>query len=259
MARSKNTDQNERSGLIKALEGFGLSEKEARVYFALLPYRDIGSSKLVFATGLHKQFVYNALARLEELGLAKHVIQNGRKKFSAVTPKRLLSIAEEKKLAAQSMAQKLQPYFAGLHEQDFEVIQGYSAFIGYQLSLMERMPEGTSIDVITGANDKYFSTLGDEGAADEFEKMRIKRNISVRYLSDPVRRDELKAMEEWRELWTYKVFPGLSTGLVDISVWPDTLLLNVFGNPLISFVITSKEVERGYREFFNALWNVAAK
>ena len=80
---SKILDQSENRELLKGLESFGLSEKEAAVYLALLPYRDIGSSKLVAATGLHKQFVYNALARLEEMGLAKHVIVRGRKNGKA--------------------------------------------------------------------------------------------------------------------------------------------------------------------------------
>src|ERR1700690_3301807 len=89
--------------LVKKLVDSGLSEKESRVYFALLPYRDIGSSKIIRATGLHGQFVYDALERLEKLGLAKHVIQNGRKKFSANSPRRILSLVEEKKLLAQSV------------------------------------------------------------------------------------------------------------------------------------------------------------
>src|SRR3989338_11353117 len=102
--QSKIIDQTENKPLIQGLESFGLSEKEAAVYLALLPRRDVGSSKLVLATGLHKQFVYNALARLEELGLAKHVIQNGRKKFSANRPQRIVSILDEKKLAASAIA-----------------------------------------------------------------------------------------------------------------------------------------------------------
>src|SRR5262245_8265028 len=134
---TENLDQKE---LLKSLQDFGLSEKEAAVYFALLPRRDVGSSKIVLATGLHKQFVYNALARLEEMGLAKHVIQNGRKKFSAVTPTRILSLIEEKKLAAQPMVRQLQEYFVGAHEQDFEVLQGTNAFIAHQFAMIERVP-----------------------------------------------------------------------------------------------------------------------
>jgi hypothetical protein len=79
---SENLDISSEHDLIKQLSDVGLTDKEARVYLALLSRQNVGSSKLIAATGLHGQFVYDALARLEQLGLAKHVIQNGRKKFS---------------------------------------------------------------------------------------------------------------------------------------------------------------------------------
>ena len=109
-------DQTENKSLLKGLEQFGLSTKEAQVYLVLLPRRDVGSSKIITATGLHKQFVYNALTRLEELGLAKHVIQKNRKKFSANTPTRIISLLEEKRIAAQTMVRQLQERFIGAHD-----------------------------------------------------------------------------------------------------------------------------------------------
>ena len=131
---SKITDEKE---LLKKLADFGLGEKESRVYFALLPYRDIGSSKIIRATGLHGQFVYDALEKLEEFGLAKHVIQNGRKKFSANSPKRILSLLEEKRLSAQSVVQQLQNRLAVAHEQDSKELQGGTAFVAHQMVTIE--------------------------------------------------------------------------------------------------------------------------
>ncbi len=256
---SKIFDQTNVKKILKDLQLLGLSEKEAKVYFSLLPRHDAGSSKIVQASGLHKQFVYNALAKLEELGLARHVIQNGRKKFSAVTPKRLLSLVEEKKLTAQTTAQALQAWFSGAHEQDFEVIQGVNAFAAYQLALLERTQKNSVANVITGPTEKYLSVMTEGGVSEEFEKLRIEKNISVRYLGSPSEREKLKERETWQKLWEYKIFPGLSTGLVDIDIWPDCVVLNIFGNPLLSFVILSKEVSDGYREFFDALWEVSKK
>jgi sugar-specific transcriptional regulator TrmB len=259
MTESKIFDQTENKQVLKSLESFGLSSKEATVYFALLPRRDAGSSKLVQATGLHKQFVYNALSRLEELGLARHVLQNGRKKFSATTPNRLLSLAEEKKLAAQALAKQLESRFAGAHEHDFEVIQGESAFLVKQFQMMERLQEGSTIDVITGPNDRYMKIFAEADAADDYDQLRIKKNIRVRYVGPEEKRDDLRKMEEVRPLWEYRIFPGLSTGLVDMSVWPDCILLNIYGSPVLSFVITGKDIAEGYREFFEAIWKLSSK
>ena len=253
---SKITDEKE---LLKKLAGFGLGEKESRVYFSLLPYRDIGSSKIIRATGLHGQFVYDALEKLEEFGLAKHVIQNGRKKFSANSPKRILSLLEEKKLSAQSVVRQLQTRFAGAHEQDFEVLQGVNAFVAHQMAMIESVPENSTIDVISGPNDQYFTTLGDEGVAEEYEHIRAKKNIRIRYIGANSQLEKFKRWERERKHWTYKIFPGLSTGLVDIGVWHDSVIFNIYGNPLLSFVLTSKEIADGYRQFFDAIWNLSSK
>jgi len=253
---SKNTDE---ITLTRHLEKLGLTEKESRVYVALLPHRDIGSSKLIRATGLHGQFVYNALEKLEEKGLAKHVVQNGRKKFSASTPMRILSLLEEKRLAAQSVIRELQTRFAGAHEQDFEILQGVNAFVAHQLMIMKDTPENSRIDVISGPNDKYFSILNEEGVGEEFESERIRKHITTRYLGSEKVRERLQKMERERKHWIYRISPGLSTGMVDMSIWPNSILINLFGDPILSFHIESKDMADGYREFFETLWGMAKK
>lgn len=256
---SKITDEIQNKDLVKRLEGFGLNEKEARVYVALLPYRDIGSSKLIRATGLHGQFVYDALEKLQQLGLARHVIQNGRKKFSANTPNRLLSLIEERRLAAQSVAKELQGRFAGQREQDIEVYQGDSAFVAHQIDLLERSPEGSGIDVVACETEKYFLTVDKEGLWEEYERIRTARNIKIRYLGSEAQRERLQKRERTEPLWTYRIFPGQSTGLVNTDIWHDNITLNIFGDPILSLTITGKDIADGYREFFNALWNLSKK
>jgi sugar-specific transcriptional regulator TrmB len=254
---STNIDESTKDS-IKRLGSLGLSEKESRVYLALLPYRDIGSSKLIHATGLHGQFVYNALERLETLGLAKHVIQNGRKKFSANTPNRLLSLIDEKRLAAHSIARELQSRFAGEREQDIEVYQNDDAFMAHQLNLLERSPEGYCIDVIACETERYSSTIKEYGLWAEREALRVKKKISVRYLGSESQRVLLQGREKEEPLLEYRIFPGLYTGLVNTDIWHDNITLNIFGDPIVSLTITGKEIADGYRSFFEALWKLSS-
>jgi sugar-specific transcriptional regulator TrmB len=251
---SKNTDVSDQH-LLKQLADVGLADKEARVYLALLPRHDVGSSKLIMATGLHRQFVYDALERLEKLGLAKHVIQNGRKKFSANPPLRLLSIVEEKRLAAQDVARQLQDRYSAKHEQDFEVFQGESAFMAHQYDMMERVAQNSEVQAICGPTERFLFTLGAE--ADDFESRRIEKGMSVRYIGMEPQREALTEMRKWRKLWEFRIFPGQSTGLVDTDIWPDNITFNIFGDPVLSFTITNKVVADGYREFFESLWNLS--
>lgn len=252
---SENTDE---LAITEKLEGLGLSEKESRVYLALLPYRDIGSSKLIRATGLHGQFVYDALAKLETKGLVRHVVQNGRKKFSANTPNRLLSLIEEKKIAAQALAKQLQSRYAGEREQDVEIFQGDSAFVAQQFELLKRQPEGSTIDVIASETERYQATLEAEGSWDEYLRILREKNIKTRYLGAEKQRTRLQALEKTQQ-WTFRILPGHATGLMNTDIWHDNITLNIFGNPVLCITVSGKEIANGYREFFETLWSLSSK
>lgn len=250
-------DQFQNKELIKGLEDFGLTEKESVVYLALLPRHDVGSSKIVLATGLHKQFVYNALSRLEELGLAKHVIQNGRKKFSANTPTRILSLIEEKKLSAQHMVKQLQERFIGAHEQDFEVFQGENAFIAHQFDMLERIEPNQEALSINGTAHHFLNAMG-PGESDEFEKLRVEKGLRVRFIGMEPMKERMAEMQTWRKLWEYRIFPGQSTGMVDTDIWPDNITFMIYGDPMLCFTIKSKAIAQGYRDFFESLWKLSS-
>lgn len=255
---SKKVDQTNKK-IIEDLQELGLSEKEASVYLELLPRHDTGSSKLIYATGLHKQFVYNALTRLEELGLAKYVIEKGRKKFSANPPQRIVAILEEKKLVAQSLVKQLQKKFVGAHQQDTEVFQGDSAFAMHQMSMLERTPEGGSIDVIASGTERYRLILEDQEVFDEFERIRLDKNISIRYLGSESQLEVLKQREKEQKLWSYRILPGQATGLMNTDIWNDNVTFNIFGDTTLSISITGKEIADGHRQFFETLWKLAKR
>lgn len=253
---SKNIDDIANKELLKNLEQLGLSDKESRVYLALLPRQDTGTSNLIRATGLHGQFVYQALERLEELGLAKHVVQSGRKKFSAGSPERILSLVDEKKLAAQSVVRQLKEQFAGKHEQSFEVFQGDSAFVAHEFALLEACPEGSSIDILAGNGDKYIEIFGPE--LNEYERIRIEKQVRLRYISMSGNPNYLKIMAQTRPFFEYRVLPQ-SAPEVDTDIYGDKINFMIYGDPVVAFTFTNKKVAEGYKGFFEVLWNLSSK
>lgn len=242
--------------ILQKLGELGLSEKESRVYVALLPRQDTGTSNLIRATGLHGQFVYAALERLEELGLARHVVQNGRKKFSAGSPERILSLVEEKRLSAQQVVRQLQEKFAGKHEQSFEVFQGRNAFIAYEFALLEKVPEGGVIDVIGSDEDQYIGIFGHE--IDTYERRRVEKKVSVRYLTTAVQHNYLKVMIQQRKFFDYRILPSAAPA-IDTDILLDKIVFHLYGDPVVSFSFTNKVISDGYRKFFEVLWSISTK
>ena len=254
---SKNLDDIAHKDLLKNLEQLGLSDKEARVYLALLPRQDTGTSNLIRATGLHGQFVYQALDRLEELGLAKHVVQSGRKKFSAGSPDRILALVDEKKLAAQTVVRQLREQFAGKHEQSFEVFQGDTAFVAHEFAILESLSDGESIDMLaSGGGNQYIDLMGSD--MNEYERRRIEKKVSLRFLSTDGNHNYLKIMAQTRPFFEYRVLPQVASG-VDTDIYEDKINFLLYGDPVVAFTFTNRRVAEGYKRFFEVLWNLSTK
>jgi transposase len=253
---SEKSDNVGDKEILQKLEDLGLSEKEARVYIALLPRHNTGTSSLIKATGLHGQFVYDALDRLEELGLAKHVVQSGRKKFSANTPERILSLVEEKRLSAQTVVRQLQEQFTVRHEQSFEVYQGQAAFVAHELELIRGVPEDSSIDIVGGGGDKYIGLMGH--AVDEYERIRVSKRVRLRHISTGGNANYLKIMAQNRQFFEYHVLPSPILG-VDTAILFDKIVFHLFGEPVVSFSFTNKEISDSYRKFFDVLWGMSSQ
>ncbi len=247
---SKNLDDTAHKELLKNLEQLGLSDKEAKVYLALLPRQDTGTSNLIRATGLHGQFVYQALDRLEELGLAKHVVQSGRKKFSAGSPDRILALVDEKKLAAQTVVKQL-------HEQSFEVFQGDTAFVAHEFAILESLADGESIDMLaSGGGNQYIDLMGSD--LNEYERKRIEKKVGLRFLSTDGNHNYLKIMAQTRPFFEYRVLPQVASG-VDTDIYEDKINFLLYGDPVVAFTFTNKRVAEGYKRFFEVLWNLSSK
>lgn len=253
---SENFDEKQEKELLHKLKELGLSVKESKVYLALLGQGQIGSSVLIHATALHGQFVYAALRRLEELGLAKHAVQNGRKKFSANPPTRLLALAEEKRLAAQMVAEQLSKRFLSKESQDFEVYQGRSAFVVEQFALLDKLSKEGVIYVLGSGGDKYMELMGHN--IDEYERKRVAKEIHIRYISTGGSPLYLKVMAQTRRFFDYRVLPSPAPG-VDTDILSDQIVFHLFGDPVVSFAFKNKDIAEGYKRFFEVLWSLSSK
>lgn len=248
-------DKNEFTDIVDGLTKLGLTKKESAVYLSLLQQGEVRSSKIISDTGLHSQFVYQALAGLEEKGLAQHTIMRGRKKFSAKAPTVLQALVEQKKKIADNIQEKLKHMVIppGLHQ--FEIFQGNDSFISNEFDLLEKAQEGASLLVIGGTGDAFAKTLGTQ--LNEYEYIRIKKNIRVRYIGSEGQRINLTNDSETRKLFEFRLLPGLFTGEVNTNILPDSVGFNIFGEPTTNFTVSNTMIAESYRQFFETLWKLA--
>ena len=86
-----------KNNMIKILQQIGLSEKEIKIYFAILKIGSSPAQKIALETGIKRTTVYLILEKLKDFGLVGEIIEKNKKIFFAEKPKKLLKIIQEKK------------------------------------------------------------------------------------------------------------------------------------------------------------------
>jgi len=249
------TNQNFDKNLVANLQKLGLSEKEASVYVYLMARdNEVGSSKIILATKLHGQYVYNALANLETLGLVKHVLKNGRKKWSANPPHRLESLIESKRIIANQVKDALEKLTTRDESQEFEVFQGEEQFLANEFQMLEEAEVGSAIYVIAGKGDRFSEILGDERR--QYNAKGLEKNINVKYIGTFDQLDYLKKVKTTRPNFEFRIMPGLHTSSVSTSIHESSILFQIYGNPILVFQLKSKQIADDYRSFFESLWDL---
>ena len=236
------------------LEQLGLTAKESAVYLALLELGTVGTSKILDATKLHGQYVYQALTSLEVKGLVSHAIVRGRKKFQANHPKMLVRVAEQQTRLAEDLVQRLEAMNRLPSDSAFEVYQGQEAFIAHEEELLRMAPPGSELLIIGGAGDHFAELM--QASLGAYEFTRRQKNIKIRYVGSQDQAEALKKSTGARFLFEARVLPGSFTGLVNTNIWPEIVNFNTFGTPVTSFVLKSKLTAESYRSFFETIWKM---
>lgn len=251
---SKEIDKDTNNQYVKALVELGFSEKESLVYISLLQLGQVGASKIITATDLHGQFVYNALESLESKNLVHHAIVRGRKKFTANSPELLVAFTAQKQKTAESLAQNLNSLLTLPNPQQFELYQGEESFHLHEFKTVKEELPNSEMLVIGGVGDAYQKTHGKH--FEEYEYQRLNKDISVRYIGSEVQRKTLEDHESNRKKFNFRLLPGAFTGEVNVVIYGDRVCFYTFGQPVVIFSIRNKKIADSYRQFFETLWKL---
>lgn len=142
-------------------------------------------------------------------------------------------------------------------QQRFETYQGTESYLAHEFELLKKAPTGSELLVIGGTGDDFFQAMGKNFL--EYEKLRAEKRISVRYIgSEGQKKELLRALNE-RELFDYRILPGLFTGMVNTNIWPGVIGFNIYGSPVTAFLIENQTIAGSYKQFFETLWKIGTK
>lgn len=231
----------------------GLSHKAAKVYVVLL---ESGSplvpKAIIMKSGLHRQYVYDALYELEVLGLLVKTGVGRKIKYQATSPDRLLQIAEKKKIDALSGVQGLMKLYDRSPAGIVDIIRGSTNCIESEFEMLYSANDGDFLDIVGGAGMNFVNLFA--GRLDEWESLRKEKNIKLRYIgsgedvehnkSDSIIENESRSID------------GIGD-IVNVSIRPDSVSFNIYEPEVVTVRVRSIEAVTSQRALFEVLWKVA--
>lgn len=234
---------------LKNLEYVGLSEKEAKIYFALLQYDHTQAVTLSRKTGIKQPTVYVVIDSLLRKHLVYEVVIGKRTYYAAESPERLRVLAEKEKTAADNKVKRVEGIIAELKAVDKEsgerpLVRFYEGKEALKQSVEEYVAQGEfskgmdygiySYDLLP----KIFS----QKDLKEIEKKRIDNNICFRAIYSGVGK-VVEPNSKLQEL--IKVDQGRFPIECDIGIFNDEVRFHTVvenGQSPSGIVIKNKEI-----------------
>jgi len=236
------------------LTQFGLNDKQAIVYLALLELGASSAINLAKKTGILRTTVYDVLIELEKKGLLSQTKKGKKRLFLAEEPENLENILEEKREKLAS----LMPALKGLLNTSGTkpVIRYYEGLEGIKEVYRDTLKyKGELVAFVT---ENIISKLGQD-FADEYKSKRVKSQITVRVIGPDT--------EEIKEYKKTDQKDLKETRLVSREKFPFSIEINIYGNKIafmsfsesLGLIVESNEIAKNMKFMFELAWKGAGK
>ncbi len=236
--------------IIKTLEEFGLSNKEARIYLTLLKEKSCTASKLAKIAKINRTTAYLELDNLVQCGLASYVIKNSKKHFQAASPDKLIEILETKKSNINSILPELKSLHKTPEIFKTEVFEGKEGIKTFYQDILNNAEEVLAFGVTGKATEIL------EFEYPHFLKKFIRANIKERALANPEAKRRLKShprshlkVKYLSKEYAAKVTTIIYSGKVAIQ--------SLQKENIYVVVIKDKFLYESYKNYFEFMWKSA--
>jgi len=242
--------------MLEKLQKFGLSEKEAKIYLALLELGTATVSDIAEKAEINRSTTYVLLNSIAERGLVSISERNGVKLYSAASPERLVQYLEDtvKKYTelvgtAHSVLPELKSIYVGTGPKPrvrfFEGAEGLKTAYEDTLTAGETIRAYASIENMHRAIPDYFP---------EYYQRRSKKNIHIRavFPDTPEARERVTHNEE--EARTAMLVPSDKYAFSpEINIY-DTKIVFMSLKEKFSLIIESQELADALKKVFELSW-----
>ena len=234
-----------------ALKEYGFSEKEIYLYLACLNLGTATANDIAEKADLNRSTTYDLLKSFLERGIASKVVRNKTTHFEVASPKRLLSLLEEKKTKLLAVMDQL----ALLRQEVIQKprVEVYEGKAGVKTIFDDILEHATYTDVIS--TSKIFDVF--TYSFPHYIQDRAKRKIRARVIQEEspqtkiLKENDKSQNRETRTITNFKI--NSATFIYNNKV----AIIKLVQEELIGVLIHDKVIAQDQQVIFNALWDKA--
>lgn len=247
--------------MIKELQDFGLSENEAKVYYASLEIGKATADQLSKQSGVKRPTTYLQVESLITKGLMSTYEEGKKTYFAPESPDHLKRIFEKKKQEFELKEKELHTLLPGLSQMfagagERPVVRFFEGKEGIVTLREETLNTKSKELCVVSSNDDLRKVFSYE-EMDSFSERRATKNISMRllYTKSDGKIDSVKPDRTER---AYIKASKLSLA-TDIVIFDNFVGFMTLRGKLFGVLIQSEEIKKSMHSIFEALWMEAEK
>lgn len=236
--------------LKQTLQNFGLDEKEAKVYLAVLELSQASILEIAKKAELHRPHVYNIIDSLLKRGLITQTLKGKRTLYAAEDPKKLVSLLREKEKEIMSVLPELRSIY------NLQTAKPKIRFYEGKEGLIKVLKE--SIE----CQSKELRAFGQSALAHHvfsfelfqwFYEERAKRGIQSKLIITESKEAIKKKKLDAEYLTQTKLIKDNKLNIL-YQIYDNKTVFYTFKGDIFAIVIESDEIATGMKLSFDMIW-----
>jgi sugar-specific transcriptional regulator TrmB len=244
---------------VSDLKEYGLSNKESKVYLALLELGPSSVTEIAFKSKINRTTAYDILASLEQYGLVSHVGEQKKSTYVTENPERLISFLDKKSQefkAKASEAKEIMPELKGMFNliPRKPLVKYYEGEEGILAIYEDSLSSKTEI----------LSWLNTENTADfafeyfqDYYKRRAAKGIHIKAIYNEAHISrEIKARDKIEDRES-RIIPKEMMDIGPECYIYDDKVAYMSLKERFGVIIESKDIAEAQRKLYNLAWKAA--
>lgn len=248
---------------LTALDTFGLSNKEAAVYLALLELGKASASQVAERASINRATTYVALESLIGQGLARIYYLGKKRLFVAENPHQLVALAENNKEEWTSRLHEIETVMPDLdalyqHSPNKPQVRFYEGKNGLKTVFEDTLETDHTTLLIYADIERSIGSLGDYFDR-HYIPARIKRQIKAKVIFTNSQAARARLERNRVELRESRFAPADCHISNEIIIYHDKVAILTFDEPEIGIIMQHPAIAATQRAIFHLAWDAAGR